>query len=94
MTAISSCAPSRRQTTNATTAGSSRWTGAFAGWVQFEGETYEWHPSVALDIVLATTLHGKGYGRRVLRVVIEHLRARGHHRFAIDPKRAAGTTAC
>jgi len=59
--------------------------GAFAGWVQFEEEAHEWYPSVALDIALTTALHGKGYGRRVLRLVIEHFRAKGHHRFTIDP---------
>jgi aminoglycoside 6'-N-acetyltransferase len=59
--------------------------GAFAGWVQYEEETYEWYPSVGLDIALTTALHGRGYGRRVLRLVIEHFAAKGHHRFTIDP---------
>ncbi len=57
----------------------------FAGWVQYEEETYEWYPSVALDISLTTSLHGRGYGRRALRLAIEHFVARGHHRFTIDP---------
>ena len=56
-----------------------------AGWVQYEEETYEWYPSVALDIALTTALHGRGYGRRVLRLAIEHFVAKGHHRFTIDP---------
>jgi aminoglycoside 6'-N-acetyltransferase len=59
--------------------------GAFAGWVQYEEETYEWYPSVALDISLTTSLQGRGYGRRVLRLVIDHFVAKGHHRFTIDP---------
>jgi aminoglycoside 6'-N-acetyltransferase len=59
--------------------------GRFAGWVQYEEETYEWFPSVALDLSLTTALHGAGYGRRVLRLVIEHFAASGHHRFTIDP---------
>jgi hypothetical protein len=28
--------------------------GEYAGWVQYEEETYEWYPSVALDISLTT----------------------------------------
>jgi len=57
----------------------------FAGWVQYVEEPYEWYPSVALDIALTTRLHGRGYGRRVLRLAIEHFIAKGHHRFTIDP---------
>ena len=41
--------------------------------------------SVGLDIALTTSLHGHGYGRRVLRLAIEHFVAKGHHRFTIDP---------
>jgi aminoglycoside 6'-N-acetyltransferase len=59
--------------------------GGFAGWVQYEEESYEWYPSVALDIALTTALHGRGYGRRALRLAIAHFAARGHHRFTIDP---------
>jgi aminoglycoside 6'-N-acetyltransferase len=59
--------------------------GEFAGWVQYEEEDYEWYPSVALDISLKTALHGRGYGRRALRLAIEHFVAKGHHRFTIDP---------
>ena len=59
--------------------------GEFSGWVQYEEETYEWYPSVALDISLTTALHGRGYGRRALRLAIEHFAALGHHRFTIDP---------
>jgi aminoglycoside 6'-N-acetyltransferase len=56
-----------------------------AGWVQYVEEADEWYPSVALDIALTTTLHGRGYGRRALRLAIEHFAAMGHHRFTIDP---------
>jgi aminoglycoside 6'-N-acetyltransferase len=59
--------------------------GQFAGWVQYEEEPYEWYPSVALDIALGTAFHGHGYGRRALRLAIEHFAAKGHHRFTIDP---------
>jgi aminoglycoside 6'-N-acetyltransferase len=59
--------------------------GELAGWVQYVEESYEWYPSVALDIALTTPLQGRGYGRRALRLVIEHFVAKGHHRFTIDP---------
>lgn len=59
--------------------------GEFAGWLQYEEETYEWYPSVALDVSLTTALHGRGYGRRALRLAIEHFVTEGHHRFTIDP---------
>jgi aminoglycoside 6'-N-acetyltransferase len=59
--------------------------GELAGWVQYEEERYEWYPSVALDIALTTRLQGRGYGRRALRLAIEHFVAKGHHRFTIDP---------
>jgi aminoglycoside 6'-N-acetyltransferase len=29
--------------------------------------------------------HGRGHGRRALRLAIEHFVAKGHHRFTIDP---------
>jgi aminoglycoside 6'-N-acetyltransferase len=59
--------------------------GKLAGWIQYEEEPYAWFPSVAFDIALTTALHGQGYGRRALRLAIEHFVARGHHRFTIDP---------
>ncbi len=58
--------------------------GRFAGWLQYE-ETYAWYPSVAFDVALTSALHGGGYGRRVLRMAIDHFVAKGHHRFTIDP---------
>jgi aminoglycoside 6'-N-acetyltransferase len=59
--------------------------GELVGWVQYEEEPYARYPSVALDIALTTGLHGRGYGRRALRLAVEHFVARGHHRFTIDP---------
>lgn len=59
--------------------------GEVAGWLQYEEETYEWYPSVAFDIALGTRFHGRGYGRRALRLAVEHFVAKGHHRFTIDP---------
>jgi aminoglycoside 6'-N-acetyltransferase len=59
--------------------------GEVAGWVQYEEEPYEWYPRVAFDIALTTALHGRGCGRRALRLAIEHFVAKGHHRFTIDP---------
>jgi aminoglycoside 6'-N-acetyltransferase len=64
--------------------------------VELEGEvigvvevTEELEPDyrhVALDIAIRADLHGRGFGRESLRVMIEHLiQARGHHRFTIDP---------
>jgi aminoglycoside 6'-N-acetyltransferase len=59
--------------------------GGFAGWIQYEEESDRWYPSVAFDIALTSALHGRGYGRRALRLAVEHFAARGHHRFTIDP---------
>ena len=56
-----------------------------AGWLHVHEETDPEYPSVAFDIALTTRLHGRGYGREALRVVIRHFIARGHHRFTIDP---------
>ena len=54
-------------------------------WVQYDEESYELYPSVALDIALEPALHGHGYGRRALKVAIEFFVAKGHHRFTVDP---------
>lgn len=59
--------------------------GAAAGWLEHHEESYEWFPSVAFDIALDSSLHGGGYGRRALRLAVEHFRSRGHHRFTVDP---------
>ncbi len=56
-----------------------------SGWLEYHEEDYAWFPSVAFDIALTTRLHGRGYGRRALRLAIEHFVAKGHHRFTLDP---------
>jgi aminoglycoside 6'-N-acetyltransferase len=56
-----------------------------SGWLEYHEEDYAWYPSVALDIMLTTSLHGRGYGRRALRLAIQHFVAKGHHRFTLDP---------
>jgi aminoglycoside 6'-N-acetyltransferase len=62
--------------------------GAVSGWLEHHEESYEWYPSVAFDIALASALHGRGYGRRVMELGIAHFIARGHHRFTVDPNAA------
>ncbi|HXB14300.1 MAG TPA: GNAT family protein [Solirubrobacteraceae bacterium] len=56
-----------------------------SGWLEYHEEDYAWYPSVAFDIMLTSSLHGHGYGRRVLRLAISHFVAKGHHRFTLDP---------
>ncbi|MHB8531109.1 MAG: GNAT family N-acetyltransferase [Solirubrobacteraceae bacterium] len=56
-----------------------------SGWLEYHAEDHEWYPSVAFDIALTTRLHGRGYGRRALRLAIDHFAAEGHHRFTLDP---------
>ena len=56
-----------------------------SGWLEYHEEDYAWYPSVAFDIVLTSSLHGRGYGRRALRLAIDHFVAKGHHRFTLDP---------
>ncbi len=59
--------------------------GETGGWLEYHEEDYHWYPSVSFDIFLAKRLHGRGYGRRALRLGIEHFTAKGHHRFTLDP---------
>ena len=59
--------------------------GEVAGWVQAFEEAEPDYRHVALDISLATRHQGRGLGREVLRRVIDHFAAQGHHRFTIDP---------
>ena len=56
-----------------------------SGWLEYHEEDYAWYPSVAFDIALTSSLHGRGYGRRALRLAISHFVAKGHHRFTLDP---------
>ncbi len=62
--------------------------GETAGWLEYHEEDYRWYPSVAFDIFLAEGLHGRGIGRRALRLGIDHFVAKGHHRFTLDPNAA------
>jgi len=56
-----------------------------AGWLEHHEEDYAWYPSVAFDIALRASVHGRGYGRRALALAIGHFVAKGHHRFTLDP---------
>lgn len=60
--------------------------GTIVGWAQYSEETEPEYRHVGLDILLTTPLHGRGYGRRVLRMVIDYFALEGHHRFTIDPR--------
>ncbi len=59
--------------------------GAVAGWLEYSEETEPEYRHVGLDIFVTTALHGRGYAREALRLVIGHFIERGHHRFTIDP---------
>ena len=59
------------------------------GLVEITEENDPDYRHASLDIFIRADLHGRGFGRESLRVVIEHLIAeRGHHRFTIDPAAA------
>jgi aminoglycoside 6'-N-acetyltransferase len=57
-----------------------------AGLMLVDEETDPMYRAVGLDISLVTRLHGQGYGREALRLVIGHFVGQGHHRFTIDPR--------
>lgn len=59
--------------------------GALAGVLLVSEENDPDYRHAALDISIATELQGRGLGREALRLAIDHLRARGHHRVTIDP---------
>ncbi len=59
--------------------------GAVRGWLEVYEEPDPMYRQVGLDIFLATSVHGRGYAREALRLVIAEFAARGHHRFTIDP---------
>lgn len=61
---------------------------ALSGWVGFLEETDPDYRHAALDIFLASAVQGRGHGPEALRLVVEHLVARGHHRFTLDPAAA------
>jgi aminoglycoside 6'-N-acetyltransferase len=56
-----------------------------SGWLLVTEETEPTYRHVAFDLALATRLHGQGYGREILRAIVRHGVACGHHRFTIDP---------
>ncbi len=55
------------------------------GWLEYHEEDHHWFPSVSFDIFITARLHGRGIGRRALRLGIDHFVAKGHHRFTLDP---------
>ena len=59
--------------------------GEVVGLLLVHEETEPMYRSVALDIALATAVHGQGLGSRSLRAVVRHYIVQGHHRFEIDP---------
>jgi aminoglycoside 6'-N-acetyltransferase len=59
--------------------------GRFAGWAEHYEETDPDYRHVSFDISFTGAFQDRGYGRRVLRLLIEHFAAQGHHRFTIDP---------
>jgi aminoglycoside 6'-N-acetyltransferase len=62
------------------------WNGEVIGVVEVTEEHEPDYRHAGLDIAIRADLHGRGFGRESLRVVIEHLIGeRGHHRFTIDP---------
>jgi aminoglycoside 6'-N-acetyltransferase len=60
--------------------------GAVAGWLGVAEEAEPDYRHVALDVALGPEHQDRGLGSEALRTVIRWLiRARGHHRFTIDP---------
>jgi aminoglycoside 6'-N-acetyltransferase len=60
--------------------------GEVAGLIQYHEETDPDYPHAGVDMFLAGTARGQGYGREALLLVAAHLfEERGHHRLTIDP---------
>jgi aminoglycoside 6'-N-acetyltransferase len=60
--------------------------GEVAGLIQFSEETDPDYRHAGIDMFLAGTACGQGYGREALLLVAAHLfEERGHHRLTIDP---------
>lgn len=56
------------------------------GYIQVAEETDPDYRHASIDLFLATSAQGFGYGPEAIRVLVEHLvRDRGHHRVSIDP---------
>ncbi len=60
--------------------------GEVAGLIQYHEETDPDYRHAGVDMFLAATARGQGYGREALLLVAGHLfEERGHHRLTIDP---------
>ena len=60
--------------------------GEVAGLIQYSEETDPHYRHAGIDMFLAGTARGQGYGREALLLVAAHLfEERGHHRLTIDP---------
>ena len=60
--------------------------GEVAGLIQYHEETDPDYRHAGVDMFLAGTARGQGYGREALLLVAAHLfEERGHHRLTIDP---------
>lgn len=60
--------------------------GEAIGAIQFHEETDPMYRHAGIDVFLATSRHGRGFGSEAVAVLAGHLiRARGHHRLTIDP---------
>jgi aminoglycoside 6'-N-acetyltransferase len=65
--------------------------GQTVGMLQYSEENEPAFRHVGIDIFLTAHLHGRGLGSAAIRLMVSHLRERGHHRIVIDP--AADNTA-
>ena len=59
--------------------------GAAVGMVQWSEELEPKYRSASIDIFVSATHHGLGVGTAAVRLAVEALCARGHHRITIDP---------
>jgi aminoglycoside 6'-N-acetyltransferase len=59
--------------------------GEIGGWLGFSEENDPEYRFASLDIILAPEYQDRGLGPEALRVAIDWLVSRGHHRLTIDP---------
>ena len=63
--------------------------GEIAGMIQFGEETEPDYRHASIDVFLAPTFHGRGFGTDAVATLLRHLvEDRGHHRVTIDPATA------
>jgi aminoglycoside 6'-N-acetyltransferase len=63
--------------------------GEIAGMIQFGEETEPDYRHASIDVFLAPTFHGRGFGTDAVATLLRHLvEDRGHHRVTIDPAAA------